>query len=252
VLLVHVIWAVDRPRREPLGNVLRYVGAGVLAGALASGAEAMVWPLLSGLSDPGLAWPARFALVFFGVGLIEEACKFLWLYGAARADRALDEPFDWIVYSVSVALGFAALENMRVLWQGAQAGWARALFAVPVHALLGTLMGHHMARAMRDGPGTARRRGLLAIFEPAAWHALYDGLIFQMRVSPGFPTALFLGFLLLVVVLWSTAIRRTAALWHSEKDLPPPFLAPVQTLARLVGARGKSDEPPAAGGGGEG
>jgi RsiW-degrading membrane proteinase PrsW (M82 family) len=242
VLLVHIIWMVDRPRREPIGNVVRYVGAGVFAGALAIAAEAVIAPLLSPLADPALGWVARFAVVFVGVGLIEELSKFILVSLAARRDRALDEPFDWVVYSVSVALGFAALENLRVLWQGVGAGWARAFFAVPVHALLGTFMGYHLARAMRDGAATLGRRRLLAILEPAAWHALYDALIFQMRATEGFPAVLFLGFLAVVGLLWAIAVRRTASLWHSEQGLPPPFLAPAATLARLVrGAPGAPD-----------
>jgi hypothetical protein len=51
-----------------------------------------------------------------------------------------------------------------------------------------------------------------------------------------------------------TAVRRTASLWHSERGLPPPILAPGRTLARLVGmgrdpGPGESDEgggPPGA------
>jgi RsiW-degrading membrane proteinase PrsW (M82 family) len=154
----------------------------------------------------------------------------------------LDEPFDWVVYSVSVSLGFAALENLRVLWQGANAGWSRALFAVPVHALLGTLMGSHLARAMRDGSATAARRRWLAVLEPAAWHTVYDHAIFEMKVMRGLSPGHLLFFLVVVGVLWMTAVRRAASLWQSERGLPPPILAPGRTLARLVG-RGSPEIP---------
>jgi len=237
VLLVHVIWMVDRPRHEPIGNVIRYLGAGVLAGALAVAAETVLDPIERQLGDPHLHWLLRPLLVFVGVGLLEELCKFGWLALAARADRALDEPFDWVVYSVSVSLGFAALENVRVLWQGAGAGWTRALFAVPLHALVGTFMGYHLARAMRDGPATAVKRRWLAVLEPALWHTLYDDVIFQMRAAPASRAGTFLLFLGLVATLWTLAVRRTALLWRSEQSLPPPILAPGRTLARLVGFR---------------
>ena len=245
LLLVHVIWMVDSPRREPLGNVLRYVLAGVVAGAAAVVAETLLAPVDAHLSDPHLAWPVRLLLVFVGVGLLEEVCKFGVLAAASRGDHALDEPFDWVVYAVSVSLGFAALENVRVLWQGAHAGWSRALFAVPVHALLGTLMGSHLARAMRDGPATAVRRRWLAVLEPAAWHTVYDFSIFEMRVARGVSALSALFFLVVVAGLWTLAVRRTARLWRSERGLPPPILAPVQTLARLVGVgRSAGDRPP--------
>jgi RsiW-degrading membrane proteinase PrsW (M82 family) len=157
-----------------------------------------------------------------------------------------------VVYAVSVSLGFAALENMRVLWQGADAGWSRALFAVPVHALLGTLMGHHLARAMRDGPETISRRRWLAVLEPAAWHTVYDHAIFEMRVAGGPSPGLVLLFLVIVVALWRSALRRTAELWQSERGLPPPILAPGRSLARLVGVRPDTDRSENDEGGGAG
>jgi RsiW-degrading membrane proteinase PrsW (M82 family) len=243
LLLVHVIWMVDSPRREPLGNVLRYLAAGGFAAAVAVVAESLLAPIESHLGDPRLAWPVRLLFVFVGVGLLEELCKIGVLAAASRGDRALDEPFDWVVYAVSVSLGFAAVENARVLWQGAHVGWSRAMFAVPVHALLGTLMGGHLARAMRDGPASAVRRRWLAVLEPAAWHTIYDHAIFEMRVAPGVSAPRLLFFLGIVVALWTLAVRRTAALWKSERGLPPPILAPARTLARLVGV-GRSEADP--------
>ena len=235
LLLVHVIWMVDSPRREPIGNVVRYLVAGALAGAAAIVAEMLLAPIEARLGDPRLTWPVRLLFVFVGVGLLEETCKFGVLAAASRGDRALDEPFDWVVYAVSVSLGFAALENVRVLWQGAHAGWSRAVFAVPVHALLGTLMGYHLARAMRDGPATATRRRWLAVLEPAAWHTVYDHSIFEMRAAKDLSAPRVLLFLVIVAALWTLAVRRTASLWRSEQGLPPPILAPGRTLARLIG-----------------
>ena len=235
LLLVHVIWMVDSPRREPIGNVVRYLLAGVLAGAAAVIAELLLAPVESRLGDPRLTWSVRLLFVFVGVGLLEETCKFGVLAIASRGDRHLDEPFDWVVYAVSVSLGFAALENVRVLWQGAHAGWSRAFFAVPVHALLGTLMGSHLARAMRDGPGTGARRRWLAVLEPALWHTVYDHTIFEMRAAHAVSAGRVALFLAVVIGLWATAVRRTATLWRSEHGLPPPILAPARTLARLVG-----------------
>lgn len=252
LLLVHVIWMVDSPRREPLGNVARYVLAGVLAAAAAVVAETLLAPVESRLGDPRLTWPVRLLVAFVGVGLLEETCKFGVLAAASRGDRQLDEPFDWVVYAVSVSLGFAALENVRVLWQGAHAGWSRALFAVPVHALLGTLMGSHLARAMRDGPGAAVGRRWLAVLEPAAWHTVYDFAIFEMRAARGVSAGGVLFFLVIVVALWALAVRRTATLWRSEQGLPPPILAPARTLARLVGAGGEPGRDENGGGRGPG
>jgi RsiW-degrading membrane proteinase PrsW (M82 family) len=153
VLLVHVIWMVDRPRREPIGNVIRYLGAGALAGGLAVVAETMLDPIDRQLGDPSVHWLLRPLLVFVGVGLLEELCKFAWLALAARADRALDEPFDWVVYSVSVSLGFAALRERARAVAGRRRRLDARLFAVPLHALVGHA--HGLPHGARD----ARRAG---------------------------------------------------------------------------------------------
>ena len=92
------------------------------------------------------------------MGVVEEACKALCLFGAAKGDRALDEPFDWVVYSVSVALGFAALENVRVLWQGAQAGWSGSHRPQDTSILRATVGARNAAaRAAWEATGPGRR-----------------------------------------------------------------------------------------------
>ena len=238
-LLVHVAWMLDAPRREPWRNVIRYVGAGAVAAALAWLAEGLLQPLLATLEHPALGWTLRFALVFTGIAFVEEACKYFCLTRAASGDHELDEPFDWVVYAVAVALGFAAVENVRVLWQGAGVGWVRAWTAVPAHALDGTLMGCRLAAAMRAGPGRGARQRWLALIEPALWHAAYDHLLFQVRATPGPVTALFMLWFAVVGAQWIVAARRVRALWQHAQGAPP-ILLPLGALARL---RGK-DQPP--------
>ena len=69
LLLVHVIWMVDSPRREPIRNVVRYLLAGAFAGAASIAVEVMLAPIESRLGDPTLTWPVRLLFVFVGVGL---------------------------------------------------------------------------------------------------------------------------------------------------------------------------------------
>lgn len=110
---------------------------------------------------------------------MEEGAKLPLLVGAARGDWHLDEPFDWIVYGVSVALGFAAMENLGWLASDDQVGWlGRSVTAVPSHALDGTIMGYYLGRAMRDGPAGRARRYFLALAVPALWHGLYDFIVY--------------------------------------------------------------------------
>ncbi|KPD00870.1 Protease PrsW [Geobacillus sp. BCO2] len=59
-----------------------------------------------------------------------------------------DEPYDGIVYSASVSLGFATLENiLYLLANGVETAIARALLPVSSHALFSVIMGFYFGKA---------------------------------------------------------------------------------------------------------
>jgi RsiW-degrading membrane proteinase PrsW (M82 family) len=242
VILTHVIYMLDRREREPVRNVIRYFGMGALSAPLAGLVENFIDGFLPGDADPGLPWPLRFLLVLVAVAAVEETGKFLLLNAAARTDRELDEPFDWIVYAVAVALGFAAVENLRVLWEGASTGWVRALTAVPSHALDGTMMGYHLARGMNATPRERQRRRVLALVEPTLWHAGYDFLLFQIRAHPEQGSSLFGPWLLLNFVQFRLAAARVKSFWDDRDGMPPPVLWPTHGIGYL--RRGGTTRPP--------
>ena len=80
---------------------------------------------------------------FFIIALTEEACKFLMLRAYAYRQKSFDEPFDGIVYSVMVSMGFATLENILYVYgsshsgQGYQVAFIRMFLSVPAHAKIG-------------------------------------------------------------------------------------------------------------------
>ena len=49
---------------------------------------------------------------FIGVALVEEGSKLLMVYNIGYKNKEFDEIYDIIIYSVFVALGFAAFENI--------------------------------------------------------------------------------------------------------------------------------------------
>ena len=54
--------------------------------------------------------------IFLGVALVEEVLKFLVVRFAVYKDKALDEPVDVMLYMIIAALGFAAFENILLLF----------------------------------------------------------------------------------------------------------------------------------------
>ena len=82
-----------------------------------------------------------FVKAFFVVALVEEFSKYLIVRFAAQRNKEFNEPYDGIVYAVSVSMGFAAVENLfYVLQGGIEVALIRAVTAIPAHATFGILI----------------------------------------------------------------------------------------------------------------
>lgn len=236
-VLVHVIWCVDR-HREPLRRVLLYLLIGALACGPAIILELMFqggYAALAGTpAEAGLA--GLLALNLVGAGFIEELVKLGGLYVFARRDRHVDEPFDWIVYAVTVALGFAAVENILYVSQhGVGTGIARAFTAVPGHALNGTVMGYRLGRASNMRGSDARSQRWLALIEPTLWHGFYDFLIAARGSSEdgGWLAAMASkAFLFLVILQWSRCVGYVRRM-RLVPGIVPPLMYPIEAVRRL-------------------
>ena len=221
-ILVHLAWSRDR-FREPLGNVALYLLLGALSVVpvlIASIAIELAFPS----SEVGPIGPIMSA--FLGVALVEEGAKLLALRLRAWRDTHLDEPFDWVVYAVSVSLGFAAVENIiYVLQHGAGTGWLRAFTAVPCHALFGTVMGARLAlQASNKGSVGWCWSSLLL---PILWHGAYDAPLFLMDAGHG-GVALVLAWLVVVVCLWQHSVHLLLRLRARQEFPSPPLLQPFR------------------------
>jgi RsiW-degrading membrane proteinase PrsW (M82 family) len=176
--------------------------------------------------------PAHLPFVFaLFVGLNEE----FWKLTATRLliwrNPAFNEPVDALVYSLTVALGFATFENLLYLFNAGPFSITRALISTPAHLGFATLWGQGFAiarfRRKARGPfGTILPFWLLA----AAGHGLYDGILFTRR-----PHAVLLSIALMVgLVLW--AVCRLQSL-----EAESPFLG--EGTCPECGFRGAPGEP---------
>ena len=112
----------------------------------------------------------------------EELAKLLPVRLAAWDHPAFDYRFDAIVYSVSSALGFAAVENiLYVLQSDLRTAVSRAILSVPGHFFFAVSMGLLLSRAKQaECCGQLRRRrvlALLALAVPTLLHGLWDFLL---------------------------------------------------------------------------
>ena len=123
----------------------------------------------------------RLLFSFLGPAWCEELLKFIILYFIVLRRNEFNEPMDGIVYGVAVSLGFATLENYEYVFILAEeweidpyqmAIW-RSYSAVPMHGLLGCVMGFYFGMYSF----TANKKYLiLCLLIPFIIHGLYNFL----------------------------------------------------------------------------
>lgn len=115
---------------------------------------------------------------FLIVALIEEGCKYYLLTKHLYPNEEFNEPFDGIIYSVIISMGFATFENIFYVFRGGvSVAILRMITAVPAHATFGVLMGFFVGLAkFRNNSAKLRLAGL---FTAVFFHGAYDFFLFQ-------------------------------------------------------------------------
>lgn len=126
----------------------------------------------------------QFINAFFKVALVEELSKFIFIRFILYRNKNFNEPFDGIVYSVMVGMGFATLENVIYVFNyGLTTGLMRLFTAVPAHAAFAVLMGYFLGKAKF----THRYEwsySILALLAATFFHGTYDYFWF-ISFEPG-------------------------------------------------------------------
>lgn len=129
---------------------------------------------------------------FISVALIEELSKWIMLYLIGYKSIEYDEPFDILLYGAFIALGFAGIENiLYVFLGGLQTALSRALTAVPLHAMLGIIMGYYLNIYKNTDKN---RYKILSIIVPTLIHGTYDYFLLE-------ETHYYISLILLVITL---------------------------------------------------
>jgi len=79
----------------------------------------------------------------FGIGLIEETIKLIPVLLMLKFTKAIDEPYDYILYASAAALGFAFVENAMYLNNyGLEIISGRALYATVAHMAFSSILAY--------------------------------------------------------------------------------------------------------------
>ena len=196
VFLPVVFWAayhlhVDRHLPEPPGHLLLAFLLGVgsfylglfgywLLGLVGLRYDAFV---LAADNLPGL-----FAYAVLAIGVIEESAKLLPFLLVVLRFREFDEPIDGIIYASFIALGFAAMENIRYLdFLTTRQAFARGFAGPVLHIVFASIWGYYVGRAWLRGRGRVATV-LAALAVSAGVHGVYNFVVIGMP-SPGLPIA---------------------------------------------------------------
>lgn len=240
VFLLHYVYARDKYEREPLALIVRVYLLSFLTVIPAVALELAGITVLQGLGAQAVLGAALVA--FAVVGTVEEGSKFLFLRWLAFRRPEFNEPYDGIMYAVSVGLGFATVENIAYVFSApnllGRVGVivVRALLAVPAHALMGVIMGYYVGRAKFASHDPERGRLLwLGFLWPVFAHGMYDFPLLVLASEPG-PDAALAALLAVPVVigaLWAVGVRLIhRAQASSPFKRPSPMVNPLAAAGR--------------------
>lgn len=220
IILLIVIYRKDRFSAEPVGQLAKAFALGV-ASVFASFLVSIPLGTLGFYVDEPVSVGDCVRISLFGAALPEELAKLFMLWLAVRKNRYFDEKMDGIVYSVCVALGFAATENIMYLigLKGEELyslAVSRGLCSVPGHFGFGVLMGYYYSLVKFNGDKKFRSLVLIA---PVLAHTAFNTVLFVMDLTPMLYSALEIGFVLICVGLWRNGNKKIAAHIAADKEV---------------------------------
>lgn len=156
---------------------------------------------------------------YVGAALIEEIVKFLAVQFIVIHNPEFDEPIDAMEYMIVSALGFAAIENILVLFQTAPGGSAdviqiwfyRFAGATFLHALSSAIVGYFLALSwFRKNKKHSEKLVPVGLILATIVHFVFNGIVLY---SVSQPYALIQSSIFLVI----TAVVISAFFWHLRK-----------------------------------
>ena len=144
--------------------------------------EVLIEPMFGNVNESNLLY--LFIYVSIGIALIEELCKWFFVYNIGYNNTEFDQLYDALIYSVFVSLGFACFENFFYVFSsdGLTTGIFRAITAIPGHASDAIIMGNYLGLAkLAEVNGDKKKNNkylLLSILMPTLIHSIYDFCLF--------------------------------------------------------------------------
>ena len=212
IVLIFLIYKMDRIEPEPVGLMLKLFFAGACIATLVSG---LIESFIGMIIDLMFFWdPVVYCFMeaFILAAATEELVKYFLLKKYTWKHPAFNYRFDGVVYSTMLALGFEIAENLLYIADSTlSTAFMRAAF--PGHCVFGIYMGYYYGMAKShelhgdlEGSKKLRKKGLIITI---LIHGGYDFLCMLGSSSENELIQILTGLLLLIsmVVLNVTAYK---------------------------------------------
>jgi RsiW-degrading membrane proteinase PrsW (M82 family) len=219
----------DKLHPEPRGLIILAFLSGMLATAAAYPVEKFIATHVNG---------ADMTLLFLWA-VTEEALKFLAIYIVALRSKYFDEPIDAVLYLVTIALGFAALENAMFLINPLGDGDAiatillgnfRFVGATLLHVAASGIIGVTLALTFYSKKEKRRLAMFLGLLGAITLHTVFN---FSIIVSEGaylYNILIGLWVFILGILLICEKIKKIAPRSHVEYPNTGTFIIPLKNL----------------------
>jgi protease PrsW len=153
--------------------------------------------------------------------IIEEVLKYAVAVGIILWNRAVDEPIDMIIYMITIALGFAALENALFLLSplavgdylnSTLTGAFRFLGASLLHVLASGTVGVFLAFAFYKSKTYQLIAGMLGLFLAIVLHGLFNFFIMDASGETILGVFLFVWIGVIILFLLFEKVKQTERL----------------------------------------
>lgn len=137
----------SRRHPEPPKIIARVFVAGAVAAVVAAGIQLLLQLKLF----PIWGYAANSVAGFLVFAFVEETVKFFGAYTAFKSRRKPEAPLDDMIYLITAAMGFAALENVLFLFSASsalviQTAVMRSIGATFLHAVASGFTGFYLAK----------------------------------------------------------------------------------------------------------
>ena len=209
-IALYIYWK-DKNEKEPIIHLIGYFLLGALTCVPAGITNSIGGSVLGFEYGQSHDVVRSFFMAFFVVGFGEELFKFLALMFVAFPRENFNEPFDGIVYSVMIGLGFASLENIIYVFEGGiGVAFLRTLTAVPMHAALAIIMGYYVGKAKFQNSDRRNETSIIGLAWAIFFHGAYDFRLFQNA-------SVFLLLMVFPIMGWAFFLSRRSIKQHLAK-----------------------------------